>query len=214
MADNTTLPGTGDVIASDDIGGIKHQRVKVGFGPDGSYSDAGNDNPLPVVQRGLPTYFLNVPLTAGAAAKMYLDIFNASGSGKILKLRGLYVISNSAAVVGVPINWSLRRTSAVGTGGTTPTIVRADTADAAVPAQVTGRANPTGGATDADTLFDFWTTSEETIAANAIAGTINWVPTAYGLTPPTAREGQGIKLLHVTSSTTGSWMVTAAFTLE
>jgi hypothetical protein len=192
MADNTTLPGTGDVIASDDIGGIKHQRVKVGFGPDGSYSDAGNDNPLPVVQRGLPTYFLNVPLTAG----------------------GLYVISNSAAVVGVPINWSLRRTSAVGTGGTTPTIVRADTADAAVPAQVTGRANPTGGATDADTLFDFWTTSEETIAANAIAGTINWVPTAYGLTPPTAREGQGIKLLHVTSSTTGSWMVTAAFTLE
>ena len=29
MADNTTLPGTGDVIASDDVAGVKYQRVKL-----------------------------------------------------------------------------------------------------------------------------------------------------------------------------------------
>lgn len=42
MADNTTLnSGTGgDTIASDDIGGIKHQRVKLSVGADGSASDA------------------------------------------------------------------------------------------------------------------------------------------------------------------------------
>jgi hypothetical protein len=42
MADNTELnPGTGgDVIASDDIGGVKHQRVKVSLGADGTAVDA------------------------------------------------------------------------------------------------------------------------------------------------------------------------------
>lgn len=32
MADNSTLPATGDVIATDDIAGVKHQLVKVEFG--------------------------------------------------------------------------------------------------------------------------------------------------------------------------------------
>ena len=51
MADNTTLnPGTGgDVIASDDIGGVKHQRVKIGFGVDGLYTDVSHSHHLPVV---------------------------------------------------------------------------------------------------------------------------------------------------------------------
>jgi hypothetical protein len=50
MADNTTLnPGTGgDVIASDDIGGIKFQRVKPAWGVDGSAVDVSEANPLPV----------------------------------------------------------------------------------------------------------------------------------------------------------------------
>lgn len=41
MADNITLnAGTGgDTVAADDISGVKHQRVKVGFGADGSYGD-------------------------------------------------------------------------------------------------------------------------------------------------------------------------------
>ena len=48
MADNTTLPGTGDVIASDDIAGVKHQRVKVEFGVDGVATDVSAANPMPV----------------------------------------------------------------------------------------------------------------------------------------------------------------------
>ena len=46
MADNTTLnPGSGgDTYASDDIGGIKHQRIKNGFGADGSYSDVADSD--------------------------------------------------------------------------------------------------------------------------------------------------------------------------
>ena len=50
MADNTTLNAGagGDTIATDDIGGIKHQRVKVQFGEDGVASDVTNTNPLPI----------------------------------------------------------------------------------------------------------------------------------------------------------------------
>jgi hypothetical protein len=48
VADNTTLPGTGDVIASDDIGGVKFQRVKVTYGADGSATDVSPVAGLPV----------------------------------------------------------------------------------------------------------------------------------------------------------------------
>ena len=50
MADNTTLnPGAGgDLVAADDIGGVKFQRVKVTFGDDGFATDASTAAPLPV----------------------------------------------------------------------------------------------------------------------------------------------------------------------
>lgn len=51
MADNTTLnAGTGgDVIASDDIGGVKFQRVKLVLGADGANDgDVSGANPVPV----------------------------------------------------------------------------------------------------------------------------------------------------------------------
>lgn len=52
MADNTTLnPGaSGDVIASDDISGVKFQRVKLIHGADGTNDgDVARANPLPVI---------------------------------------------------------------------------------------------------------------------------------------------------------------------
>lgn len=51
MADNTTLnAGTGgDVIASDDIGGVKFQRMKLVHGAEGTNGgDIASTNPLPV----------------------------------------------------------------------------------------------------------------------------------------------------------------------
>ncbi len=50
MADNTTLNAGsgGDTIASDEISGVKHQRVKVEHGADGSATDASQATPLPV----------------------------------------------------------------------------------------------------------------------------------------------------------------------
>lgn len=55
MADNTILDGPGvggDTIATDDIAGIKHQRVKVQYGDDGAATDVSDTNPLPIDDAG------------------------------------------------------------------------------------------------------------------------------------------------------------------
>lgn len=50
MADNIVAnPGAGgEILATDDIGGVQHPRVKVGFGVDGVYGDVSGANPLPI----------------------------------------------------------------------------------------------------------------------------------------------------------------------
>lgn len=42
------LGSGGDLIAADEVGGKKYQRIKPGFGADGSYSDVEATNPFPV----------------------------------------------------------------------------------------------------------------------------------------------------------------------
>lgn len=52
MADNTQLSapiGSGDIIAADDIGGVKHQLVKIEFGIADSATPVSSSNPLPTV---------------------------------------------------------------------------------------------------------------------------------------------------------------------
>lgn len=50
MSDNTTLNlgNGGDSIASNDIGGVKYQRIKVNYGDPGSATDVSLKNPLPI----------------------------------------------------------------------------------------------------------------------------------------------------------------------
>lgn len=74
MADNVQLnPGAlGDVLAADDVGGIKFQRVKPTFGEDGTAVDVSAANPLPVAQSG------NGPVNLGFSR--FLDT-NGDGTG-------------------------------------------------------------------------------------------------------------------------------------
>jgi hypothetical protein len=49
MADNVGYtPGTGATVAADEIGGVLHQRVKLGIGDDGVAVDVSESNPMPV----------------------------------------------------------------------------------------------------------------------------------------------------------------------
>lgn len=68
MADNTTLqsatlasPPAGLIVATDQIGGVDHQRVKIEFGADGTATDVSAADPLPVTAASLP-------LPSGAAS--------------------------------------------------------------------------------------------------------------------------------------------------
>lgn len=50
MADNVGYtPGSGATVAADEIGGVLHQRIKVGVGPDGTAVDVSAANPMPAV---------------------------------------------------------------------------------------------------------------------------------------------------------------------
>jgi hypothetical protein len=53
MADNIGYtPGTGATIAADEIGGVLHQRIKLGIGEDGTAIDVSNSNPMPIMAYG------------------------------------------------------------------------------------------------------------------------------------------------------------------
>lgn len=46
MADNVTLPGSGSIVASDEVNGVQYQRVKICQGGEGLASDISINNPL------------------------------------------------------------------------------------------------------------------------------------------------------------------------
>lgn len=49
MADNVGYtPGTGALVAADDVGGVLYQRIKLTFGPDNTAADVSDADPLPV----------------------------------------------------------------------------------------------------------------------------------------------------------------------
>lgn len=77
MADNTTLNtgSGGDVIATDDIAGVKYQRVKITLGADGvNDGDVASANALPVDGSGVtqPVSAASLPLPSGAATEATL----------------------------------------------------------------------------------------------------------------------------------------------
>lgn len=185
MADNTVLNAGsgGDTIATDDIGGVKHQRVKVEFGADGSATDVSTGSPLPVANLGASNMFrLTVPSGAVAANKVWFDLFNATGSGSSLRVTSVAAyVDNDTAVTGtLGVELMLTRTTAVGTGGTAATtegtsttaatISKFDPAMAALSGSITARSAPTGGATAGAVLARRWVFTEETNAASALAG--------------------------------------------
>lgn len=47
MADNVVLPGTGETVATDEIGGRQFQLVKMAHGADGVANLTSDGNPLP-----------------------------------------------------------------------------------------------------------------------------------------------------------------------
>lgn len=82
MSDNTQIPDS-DLIATDDIGGVKHQRVKIVLGTNGvSDGDVSDANPMPVVGSFFPvTQPVSasvLPLPSGASTEATLAALKAA----------------------------------------------------------------------------------------------------------------------------------------
>jgi len=76
MADNVGYtPGTGATVAADEIGGVLHQRVKIGVGTDGVAVDVSEGNPMPVAAYG-------ELIEAIEALRMAIQALTRSGLGQ------------------------------------------------------------------------------------------------------------------------------------
>lgn len=209
-------PGSGATVATELINGKEHQVVVLA-------DNSGH------IHGSLPSYMYTTPAAAVGANKLYLDLFNASGSGKVMDVRGIWIVPKTdVAVVGaLGIRIDLYRTSAVGTGGTahsyksaTPDVAGGnitpfDTANAALPAQITARWLPTGGATISEWLIATYSLGEETATSQAfISQYQNILPQLTIGQKLAIREGQGILLKQGAVAATGSIAFLIAFTLE
>lgn len=65
MADNLTLPASGGVVATDDIGGVHYQKLKSTWGADGVANDVTEDTPMPFGVAG--SYFITSTANSSTA---------------------------------------------------------------------------------------------------------------------------------------------------
>jgi hypothetical protein len=172
-------------------------------------------------QGAAPSYLLTVPPAAVGANARAFDLFNGANSNLLLRILGLWVIpASDAAVTGiVSARFDVHRTSAIGTAGaaagykgtatTTPSINPLDSANPALPAQVSARAAPTGGATPAGWLFPIYVATEETAPGAHMAQMFNLMLQPQSAQEITARPGEGLLVQQGAVASVGSvgWLL-------
>ncbi len=211
-------PGSGATVAMHVADSKEHQVVIVA-------DDNGH------IRGTKETYSYIVPSTAVGASKLFLDLFNGSGSGKVIRVTSVRpIIDTDVAVTGaVGIRLLLFRTSAVGTGGTAAayksatldvaggTITPQDTNNANLPAQITARHLPTAGATSAEWLRGMYAMGEEasTSMAYMMQGQFNMLDLdSEDAQLLTLREGQGIAVRQGAVASVGNVRFRITFTVE
>lgn len=198
-------PGSGATVATHTVNGKEHQVMMLAGARGHVWGSA-------------PVYLVDSQNSANVAAARttHIDLFNASGSGYVIEVLGVYIIPTLTAVAGIGLTWELIRTSSVGTGGTARTPVRLDTNNLAVPAQVTARSKPTGGASSGDTILYINTSSEETNPYAAMANNLNHLNFASSPDTQTLtlNEGEGIKIDQTTNSSIGSTNIRIVYAMK
>jgi len=171
------------------------------------------------IQGTKATFVVSTGNTAhvAAARTTLIDLFNATGSGVVLRVVGCYVIPAQVAVTGVGQTYEVIRTTAVGTGGTVLTPRPFDLDSTALPATVTSRLKPTAGATGTTVTLFLNGASEETFPYAAMASTLNHIPQTQELAAMKGlkiRENEGLKVDQTTNSSVGNVNVVLVFTVE
>jgi hypothetical protein len=197
-------PGTGATVATHLVGGKEHQVMMLA-------------NPAGSLIGDIPTYSAWSTAIASTVNLVYMHVFNAAGSGRVVKMRKVF-LQPSQAIVSAPAphTWRIAKTSAVGTTGNTAITIRAhDSANPAVPAQVTAARSYTAGGTQAFSYFEVPIATEETAAGNGLAGLINILPNDGDMVSDyILREGEGLAVQVVTAAAAYTWSVLAVFSIE
>jgi len=169
------------------------------------------------------------PVSAVGVSKLHFDFFNATGTGKKAYVHSLNFFSNLdvAAVGAVAMRIDLFRSTAIGTAGTAfateattaaRTIARLDPAMTALPAGVTMREAPTGGATAGAYLGSIYTMPEEaSTSMGFITQMHNMVPGGgYGSHLPnlTVPENAGLRITQGPVASVGTVGMFMLFTLR
>jgi len=150
------------------------------------------------------TYIASVFASAAGASKDFLNVFNASGSGKVLKIRKVKIAPElSAVVTGLVQSFRLSRYTTDGSTCTSVTVALADTSNSAVPAQVTAKTNCTTDPTALTDLLTCAVVGDETGAVDPEG--ICYQYFNNGGQPITLREGQGLMIK--SSALSGAWPV-------
>lgn len=166
-----------------------------------------------VSQEHAPTYHAWANDVAPAASKHMITLFNAAGSGVVVELYDLRAyLLQTAAVTGAVLRWDILKASAA-SAGTTITPEQLDSGAAALPAGVTVRTN--GTVTAGNRLSGLVVSGEEhtTALPQRTAEGIALMPWLYNAKgkPLVLREGQGITVQNVTSSTVGTFGLSVTF---
>lgn len=196
-------PGSGATVATQLVSGKEYQVVMI----------ADDDG---TIQASNPTYRLLVPASAVGSNKVHLDLFNATGSGKIIHIQSAFCYPDiDTAVTGtLGVEVALTRTTTVGTGGTAATtngtsltaatISYMDTTNPALPAQITARSAPAGGAAAGAWIGTRFVFTEETNAGSAIAAAVGAEFIRNIKSDLTVREGEGVRFVQGAVASVGT----------
>jgi hypothetical protein len=206
-------PGTGATVATHSPGdGREYQVVMV--------ADATGQ-----LDGSNPRYRFISNSSVVGANKVHADLFNGVGSGKIVRVRSVFVyVDYDTAVTGVvAVEVALTRTTTVGTGGTAatlegtvitaPAISKLDSANPNLPAQITARLAPAGGATAGAYLGSRWVFTEETSAGTSIAGAQGADLIRNEGADLFLREGEGLRVVQGAVASVGAVVVEVNFEL-
>lgn len=136
----------------------------------------------------------SVLTSAASVAQNLFDIFNGAGSGKIIRILEIRMCQFDASIVdGASVYFELRRTTTVGTGGITLLDTSHDTIQPSVPAQITARIDPTGGASFTGSPVGIGNVNLDPSSLSSVESVVIYKNTGSELSRPlTLREGEGV----------------------
>lgn len=171
-----------------------------------------------VYQTALPTYYALADSVAFATNKFLISLLNATGSGKVLAIKKLFLIDvQTSTVTGVAIRSDFKKITAH-SGGTVITPQSADSQNPSLPAEITSRTGATA-VTEGALLFPLAYSNDEIGATQAFPSSIllqglNFIPEGIETQEIRLRPGEGIALKQITSSTVGSFSYLIVFTVD